>query len=125
MDTRYDFWLGRKQGFIRKSFVGAHSQLSSQDGGDGISNGPGVFKLSRTGPITLTNMSDTKAVRRYQAGVERALGLFDASNEWADYIAFLSRLLKALQASPPGAGVPSKATLARYLAQCLLPSLPA
>ena len=70
-------------------------------------------------------MSDTKAIRRYQAGVERALGLFDASNEWADYIAFLSRLLKALQTSPPGADVPSKTILARYLAQCLRPSLPA
>ena len=70
-------------------------------------------------------MSDTKALRRYQAGVERALGLFDASNEWADYIAFLSRLLKALQAAPPGADVPSKANLAKYLAQCLRPSLPA
>ena len=70
-------------------------------------------------------MSDAKALRRYQAGVERALGLFDASNEWADYIAFLSRLLKALQAAPSKAGVPSKATLAKYLAQCLRPSLPA
>ena len=70
-------------------------------------------------------MIDSKAVRRYQAGVERALGLFDAGNEWADYIAFLSRLLKALQAAPPGANVPSKIILAKYLAQCLRPSLPA
>ncbi|KIV91738.1 hypothetical protein PV10_06247 [Exophiala mesophila] len=69
--------------------------------------------------------SDPKAVRRYHAGVERALGLFDASNEWADYIAFLSRLAKSLQASPPGADVPLKSTLAKYLALCLKPSLPA
>ncbi|RMD41642.1 hypothetical protein DV735_g3488, partial [Chaetothyriales sp. CBS 134920] len=71
-------------------------------------------------------MADSKALKRYEAGVERALGLFDASNEWADYIAFLSRLLKALQASPPGAGaeIPSKTILAKYLAQCLRPSLP-
>lgn len=68
--------------------------------------------------------TDPKAVRRYQAGVERALGLFDASNEWADYIAFLSRLIKALQASPPDADVPFKPTLAKYLALCLKPSLP-
>lgn len=67
---------------------------------------------------------DAKAIRRYQAGVERALGLFDASNEWADYIAFLSRLAKALQASPPDAAVPFKPTLAKYLALCLKPSLP-
>lgn len=69
--------------------------------------------------------TDPKAVRRYHAGVERALGLFDASNEWADYIAFLSRLAKSLQASPPNADVPLKATLAKYLALCLKPSLPA
>ena len=69
-------------------------------------------------------MSDAKALRRYQAGVERALGLFDAKNEWADYIAFLSRLLKALQAAPQGADIPSKLTLSRCLAQCLRPSLP-
>ncbi|OQV08603.1 hypothetical protein CLAIMM_12848 [Cladophialophora immunda] len=60
--------------------------------------------------------TDTKAIRRYHAGVERALGLWDATNEWADYIAFLSRLAKALQASPPDAEVPFKSTLAKYLA---------
>ncbi|KIW78364.1 hypothetical protein Z517_08199 [Fonsecaea pedrosoi CBS 271.37] len=68
--------------------------------------------------------TDAKAVRRYHAGVERALGLWDATNEWADYIAFLSRLAKALQASPPDAEVPFKSTLAKYLALCLKPSLP-
>lgn len=68
--------------------------------------------------------TDAKAIRRYHAGVERALGLWDATNEWADYIAFLSRLAKALQASPPDAGVPFKPTLAKYLALCLKPSLP-
>lgn len=69
--------------------------------------------------------SDPKAIRRFQAGVDRALGLFDATNEWADYIAFLSRLLKALQAAPTGADIPSKAVLARHLAHCLTPKLPA
>ncbi|EXJ64104.1 hypothetical protein A1O7_00440 [Cladophialophora yegresii CBS 114405] len=69
-------------------------------------------------------MTDAKAVRRYNAGVERALGLWDATNEWADYIAFLSRLAKALQASPTDAEVPFKPTLAKYLALCLKPSLP-
>ena len=69
-------------------------------------------------------MLDAKALRRYQAGVERALGLFDAKNEWADYIAFLSRLLKALQAAPQGAEIPFQLTLSRCLAQCLRPSLP-
>lgn len=36
-----------------------------------------------------------KHYRKYASGVERALSLFDtALEEWADYISFLSRLLK-------------------------------
>jgi hypothetical protein len=36
-----------------------------------------------------------KNFRRYAAGVERALALWDtAQQEWADYIPFLGRLLK-------------------------------
>jgi len=36
-----------------------------------------------------------KILRRYATGIERALSSFDPTNqEWADYIAFLSRLLK-------------------------------
>ncbi|EEP76156.1 conserved hypothetical protein [Uncinocarpus reesii 1704] len=67
-----------------------------------------------------------KGYRRYASNVERALSLFDtALQEWADYISFLSRLLKALQSHPPSlAVVPEKATVAKRLAQCLNPSLP-
>jgi hypothetical protein len=36
-----------------------------------------------------------KSFRRYAAGVERALAVWDtAQQEWADYISFLGRLLK-------------------------------
>lgn len=36
-----------------------------------------------------------KAYRRYAAGVEKSLSLFDTTLlEWADYISFLGRLLK-------------------------------
>jgi hypothetical protein len=39
--------------------------------------------------------SKDKNYRRYAAGVDRSLSLFDTSlQEWADYISFLSRLLK-------------------------------
>ncbi|RDL34750.1 Cellular morphogenesis regulator [Venustampulla echinocandica] len=67
-----------------------------------------------------------KAFRRYASGVERSLSLFDtALQEWADYISFLGRLLKSLQAHPPTViTVPSKAIVAKRLAQCLNPSLP-
>lgn len=38
-----------------------------------------------------------KAYRRYAAGVERALALFEtAFEDWADYISFLGRLLKVI-----------------------------
>lgn len=67
-----------------------------------------------------------KNYRRYASAVERALSLFDtALQEWADYISFLSRLLKALQSRPTAvAEVPHKFLVTKRLAQCLNPSLP-
>ncbi|TQS36014.1 hypothetical protein Golomagni_03548 [Golovinomyces magnicellulatus] len=68
-----------------------------------------------------------KAFRRYASGVDRSLSLFEtALQEWADYISFLSRLLKSLQARPSSSiEIPSKIIVAKRLAQCLNPSLPA
>ncbi|KAL8672866.1 MAG: hypothetical protein Q9168_002704 [Polycauliona sp. 1 TL-2023] len=88
-----------------------------------------------------------KAVRRYAAGIDRALSLFDtALQEWADYLPFLARLLKvpyingpseshrwsnpfickALQLHPPGiSDIPHKSLVAQRLSQCLNPALPA
>ncbi|CAI6339107.1 unnamed protein product [Periconia digitata] len=67
-----------------------------------------------------------KNFRRYAATVERALALWDTSQqEWADYISFLARLLKALQSHPPITPViPHSDTVALRLAQCLNPALP-
>lgn len=67
-----------------------------------------------------------KHYRKYASGVERALALFDtALEEWADYISFLSRLLKALQARQTNTTtIPSKALVTKRLSQCLDPSLP-
>ncbi|EHA58065.1 hypothetical protein MGG_13176 [Pyricularia oryzae 70-15] len=67
-----------------------------------------------------------KAFRKYASGVERTLALFEtALQEWADYISFLNRLLKALQARPNNiTTVPSKSLVAKRLSQCLNPSLP-
>lgn len=71
-------------------------------------------------------MTKDKSFRRYAASIDRALGLFDSTlQEWADYISFLGRLLKALHAHPEGISIiPSKFTVAKRLAQCLHPSLP-
>ncbi|KAF7550597.1 hypothetical protein G7Z17_g5609 [Cylindrodendrum hubeiense] len=67
-----------------------------------------------------------KTHRKYAHGVDRALVLFEtALEEWADYISFLNRLLKALQARPKSiTTIPAKATVAKRLSQCLNPSLP-
>lgn len=67
-----------------------------------------------------------KSYRRYATNIERVLSLFDtALQEWADYISFLGRLLKALQGHPPSVRVvPLKNTVAKRLAQSLNPSLP-
>ncbi|KAJ5595050.1 uncharacterized protein N7459_001258 [Penicillium hispanicum] len=72
------------------------------------------------------SLKKDKNYRRYASSVERALSLFDnALQEWADYISFLSRLLKALQSHPPDQPVvPHKVLVSKRLAQCLNPSLP-
>ncbi|KJZ80606.1 hypothetical protein HIM_00456 [Hirsutella minnesotensis 3608] len=67
-----------------------------------------------------------KAYRKYATGIEKALLLFEtALEEWADYISFLNKLLKALQARPTSiTTIPVKATVAKRLSQCLNPALP-
>lgn len=66
--------------------------------------------------------------RRYQLHVEKALLSFESLNEWADYIAFLSRLQKALTLGdePPHSveWIPCAAQVARKLSLCLSPKLP-
>ncbi|KAI5239634.1 hypothetical protein E4T43_06589 [Aureobasidium subglaciale] len=67
-----------------------------------------------------------KTTRRYATAIERALSSFDsAQQEWADYIAFLARLLKALHPPPPSLEyLPHAQSVALRLAQCLNPALP-
>ncbi|KAI4747245.1 hypothetical protein E4T50_02454 [Aureobasidium sp. EXF-12298] len=67
-----------------------------------------------------------KTTRRYATAIDRALSSFDsAQQEWADYIAFLARLLKALHPPPPALEyLPHAQSVALRLAQCLNPALP-
>ena len=67
-----------------------------------------------------------KGYRRYASTVERVLSQFDtAVEEWADYITFLGRLLKALSVKPSGfTEIPHKFLVAKRLSQCLNPDLP-
>jgi hypothetical protein len=85
-----------------------------------------VQRNDRRANEDVASQSKDKAYRRYALAVERALGSFDtAQQEWADYISFLNRLLKALQTHPPNNNaVPDSQMVATRLAQCLKPSLP-
>ncbi|KAI5361315.1 Putative protein dopey [Septoria linicola] len=67
-----------------------------------------------------------KVLRRYGANIERALSTWEISpEEWADYIAFLARLLKAIQTHPKDIPIlPHSNAIATRLAQCLNPALP-
>ncbi|TKA71616.1 hypothetical protein B0A55_07251 [Friedmanniomyces simplex] len=67
-----------------------------------------------------------KGLRRYGVLIERAVNSWEtAPQEWADYIAFLARLLKAIQSHPRDAPVlPHTDAVAYKLAQCLNPLLP-
>ena len=67
-----------------------------------------------------------KNYRRYASAVERVLAQFEtAVEEWADYISFLGRLLKALSLRPPGSSeIAHKQLVAKRLSQCLNPVLP-
>ncbi|BFZ64972.1 hypothetical protein YB2330_006135 [Saitoella coloradoensis] len=65
------------------------------------------------------------AYRKYAKEVDRVLGTWDTDiQEWADHIAFLGRLLKALQSHPSIPRIPSPLLTSSRLAQCLSPHLP-
>ncbi|KAF1988395.1 hypothetical protein K402DRAFT_419717 [Aulographum hederae CBS 113979] len=77
-------------------------------------------------PVEDGPLKKDKVYRRYAAGIDKALSLFDTTQqEWADYISFLGRLLKALQAHPHDKhDIPYSDVLATRLSQCLNPTLP-
>ncbi|EMG48033.1 DOP1 Protein dopey [Candida maltosa Xu316] len=66
--------------------------------------------------------------KKYVQSVEKALASFESLEEWADYIAFLSRLQKALQFTPESTKepyfVPHALQVSNKLSLCLSPNLP-
>ncbi|BGP38275.1 hypothetical protein JCM10449v2_002204 [Rhodotorula kratochvilovae] len=74
--------------------------------------------------------------RKYALAVDKTLQAFDNVNEWADFITFLAKLLKArplsssstllacLQSAPQFPVIPHKLIVAKRLSQCLNPALP-
>lgn len=62
--------------------------------------------------------------KKYSLAVEKSLATFESVSEWADFIAFLGRLLKTFQLSPSFNSIPRKLIVAKRLSQCLNPALP-
>ena len=62
--------------------------------------------------------------RKFSSSIEKTLQSFEQVNEWADFITFLAKLLKALQGYPQFQLIPHKLTVAKRLSQCLNPALP-
>lgn len=77
-------------------------------------------------PIPFLGRSDSDPKwKQFSNSIERALANWDQVAEWADYIAFLSKLSKALSSRHGGFHhVPHSRMVARRLSQCLDPSLP-
>ncbi|PNS21303.1 Protein dopey [Sphaceloma murrayae] len=86
--------------------------------------GPGAPNL-QAGRNIEEGLKSDKTYRRYAAGIDKALASFEPSQqEWADYIAFLGRLLRAIQGVKETEIIPHAALVSLRLAQCLNPSLP-
>ncbi|KAF9975535.1 hypothetical protein BGZ73_000795 [Actinomortierella ambigua] len=63
--------------------------------------------------------------KKYVQLVDRNLQSFDNVNEWADVNPFLSKIMRSFQAYPQYTVIPRTLTVAKRLAQCLNPALPA
>ncbi|CAN6674616.1 protein dopey [Trichomonascus vanleenenianus] len=60
-------------------------------------------------------------LRQYTSNIEQALKVWGSLENWADYISFLGKLLRALNTSPTGnREIPHGETISVRLAQCLL-----
>jgi hypothetical protein len=83
------------------------------------------INLKRSDDVSLSSKD-----KRYLQLVEKALSSFDTLEEWADYIAFLSRLHKSLQLSDEPKGrhkiswIPRSSLVAQKLSLCLSSRLP-
>ena len=72
---------------------------------------------------TITLTSDP-VYKKYSQSVDRSLASFLDVQEWADFIAFLAKLLKAFQTFSQYKEIPHKLIVAKRLSQCLNPALP-
>ncbi|KIJ53578.1 hypothetical protein M422DRAFT_73885 [Sphaerobolus stellatus SS14] len=73
--------------------------------------------------LTASLNADPK-FKKYAAQVDKCLQTFDNVQEWADFIAFLTKLLKTFQSFTQFKEIPRKLIVAKRLSQCLNPALP-
>ncbi|KAF9137838.1 hypothetical protein BGX30_009855 [Mortierella sp. GBA39] len=71
------------------------------------------------------NLQNDPRYKKYIQLVERNLQSFDNVNEWADVNPFLLKIMRSFQAYPQYTVIPRSLTVAKRLAQCLNPALPA
>ncbi|KDQ15544.1 hypothetical protein BOTBODRAFT_65254 [Botryobasidium botryosum FD-172 SS1] len=69
-------------------------------------------------------LSNDPKYKKYTNQVEKCLATFDSISEWADFISFLTKLLKTFQSYMQYKEIPRKLIVAKRLAQCLNPALP-
>ncbi|VDL23321.1 unnamed protein product [Hymenolepis diminuta] len=70
------------------------------------------------------NLESDSKYRAYSAAIDKCLKSFEYSNEWADLISSLVRLIKLIQQYDRYDVIPKKRLLGKRLAQCLHPALP-
>ncbi|EOR01446.1 Protein dopey-1 [Wallemia ichthyophaga EXF-994] len=70
------------------------------------------------------SLSSNPTYKKYSQAVDRSLNSFLDVQEWADFIAFLAKLLKAIQSYPQFNDIPHKLIVSKRLSQCLNPALP-
>ncbi|KAG5436940.1 hypothetical protein PCANB_001350 [Pneumocystis canis] len=75
-------------------------------------------------PPHIKDLENSQKFKKYSGGLDKILQSFDNLHEWADYISFLSKLLKTLHAYPTFSVIPYQDLVAFRLAQCLNPNLP-
>ncbi|CAH8549385.1 unnamed protein product [Schistosoma turkestanicum] len=63
--------------------------------------------------------------KSFVAQIDKSLRSFDYSNEWADLISALGRLIKIIQSNTKCGYIPRHFIIGKRLAQCLHPALPA
>ncbi|WVQ94532.1 hypothetical protein IAU59_001611 [Kwoniella sp. CBS 9459] len=112
-----------------RSGSNASQRSQNQDDAGGSVSGRSTPELKRRAGRASIAASSALATdakyKKFAQAVDKSLQSFESVNEWADFISFLSRLLKTLQApSPAYPEIPRKLIVSKRLAQCLNPALP-